>query len=140
MGKEIGDIKGVSCGKSRFESRVNSVFGSEDLGIFTLWVVKGKCSWGSFWHLCVLGIEECSIDTHLEDVGSSKLWSTNLRVISGNSSEEWNNFLISIKFEIVVDCGINKGLTSGNSLIEDLWDDCALEKWDQQVSNLGNEA
>lgn len=96
--------------------------GSEDLSVFALWVMKGEGSWGSCWHLCVLGIEESSVDSHLEDVGSSELWSTNLGVISSNSSEEWNNFLISIKFEIVVDSGVNKGLTSGNSLVEDAWD------------------
>jgi len=59
----------------------------------------------------------------LENVVSGELWASNLSVISGNASEEWDDFLISIDFEVVVDGGINKGLASGNSLVEDLWDD-----------------
>lgn len=123
MGEDLGDIKGVSGGESRCEKRVNSVLGSEELSGFAFWVMKGEGSWWSSWHTWVFGIEECSIHSHLENVVSGELWASNLSVISGNASEEWDDFLISIDFEVVVDGGINKGLASGNSLVEDLWDD-----------------
>lgn len=140
LGEDLGDIKGVSGGESRCEKRVNSVLGSEELSGFAFWVMKGEGSWWSSWHTWVFGIEECSIHSHLENVVSGELWASNLSVISGNASEEWDDFLISIDFEVVIDGGINKGLASGNSLVEDLWDDCALEKRDQQVGDLGDEA
>lgn len=140
VGEKIGDIKGVSSGEAGVKSRVNSVLGSEDLSGLAFWVMKGEGSWGSSWHFWVLGIEECAVDSHLENVVSSELWASNLSVISGNASEEWNNFLRSIKFEVIIEGGINSGLASSGCLLEDTGDDGVLEHWDQQVSNLGDEA
>jgi len=123
VGEEICDIKGVSSGESRFKSRVNSVLGSKELSSFAFWVMKAEGSWGISWHLWMFSIEESSIDSHLEDVSSSECWCTNLSVISGNTSKEWDNFLFSIEFEIVIDGGVNKGLASRGSLLNNAWDD-----------------
>lgn len=85
----------------------------------------------------MVGIEEGSIEAHLEEIGRYDLWSSNLGVVSSDTSKEWNFLLDSIELKIVVNGGLNHGLCGRFNHADDLGKDAILEEWDQDLGNRG---
>lgn len=63
-----------------------------------------------------------------------------LRVIESDSGEVWDNLLVTVQFQVLVNGCANCGFDGVLKLSDDHWDESALEKWDEDGSDLGNQS
>lgn len=87
----------------------------------------------------MVGIKESTIDAHLEHLLAGELGPGELSVVSGDTSEEWDLFLRAIELQVLVGGGVDEGFGGRGHLIDNLWNDCTLQKWNQHVGDLGYE-
>lgn len=123
FGEEVGNIKSVLGGVSRFQKGVDGVLSEVSLSSFSFWGSDWVSNWSVFaWSFAVL-VEEFTKDGHLEDVVSGEGWSSSdLRVVSGNTSKIWDGFLDTVLNEILVDGSINDGSNLSLNLFDNGWD------------------
>jgi len=137
--EDLGDVKGVSSGITRFESSVENVVGEVSLSSLSIWVSGWEDRWLKWRNGWLFGVEEGSVQVHGEEVVVSDLWSSILRVVEGNSSKEWDQDLVSVFFEFWVNCLGNDISDGALNSRNNLWDEGALDEWDKNVGNLSNE-
>lgn len=138
--QEVSDVEVQASGKSRFQTGVDRVLTQVELCILALCISESEGSWCSGWLLGMLSIEESAIETHLEHALTCECWSTNLRIVSSDTGEERNLLLGSVNGQVFVKFVVDQVSSSRSDLLDNLWNDLALEKWDEHIGNLCNEA
>lgn len=141
MLEEIGNVKSVTSEEARLEGGVQNVVGQIPLEIFTLWVSESEGGWGESGWLKVLSIEEGSVESHGgNSIGGDLDTLAHLGVVEGDTSEVWNNLLVSVQLQVLVDGSGNSGFDGVLKLSDNQWDKGALEEWDEDGSNLSDQS
>ena len=86
----------------------------------------------------ILSIEEGTVKIHVEEVISDQWSLTKLGIVESDTSKEWDLLLVSIKLQIIFDGSLDHCLDGGLCLVKNLWDNGALDEWDEDVGNLAD--
>jgi len=62
-----------------------------------------------------------------------------LSIVESDSSKIWDLLLGTVKLEVLVNGGVDGIGSCGLNLCDDLRNDGALDEWDEDTSNLGDE-
>jgi hypothetical protein len=138
--EQVGDIERVTGGECGLECSGHGILSQVSLTIFAFWITDVESGWCGGWCFNMLRIKEGAIDAHLENVGIGELWAADLGVVSSDTAKIWNLFLAAIDLEILVNLCVDGGDGSGLNLLDQLWDHGVLEKWDENVGDLGDES